>query len=301
MHAAGHTFHHRIRDRHLLRPTLLDYFNLVFCTQQRSYCTLREYPTLAVSRSERRNAAIQDHSSRFIGPSAVISATTSSYATTTTSPYRVWSAAAHFLSRPTAAFHRIFLQAPTPSGPKILRLPTTHLRGASSTDPRVCNVTRQGDLRAGYFRVQSHLPFIPLPPPLHRFIVLASLRFEFYLFRFDFVVHSVSRCLFFALTFRSALFLTSTNMYVFVSVSYSGLPAIGVARSVFITRVVFFCDGSIFCLPPVLLASCSVTRPQTNRVFFVFFHRFSFPRFATCKTTVVYLPWPVSLRSAPRT
>ena len=46
-------------------------------------------------------------------------------------------------------------------------------------------------------------------------------------FGFDSVVQLVSRCLFFALTFRVVPLLTSTHVRALVSVCYPGLPATG--------------------------------------------------------------------------
>ena len=108
--------------------------------------------------------------------------------------------------------------------------------GAPPTDRRVCIATRQGSLQPGHYRVESHLPFcLAAPPPnkLLEFPLEFCVRIDF--FRFDFVVQLVSRCLF-ALTFRFAPFSTSTHIYVFVLVCYSGLPAIGLACSSFVTR-----------------------------------------------------------------
>ena len=58
-------------------------------------------------------------------------------------------------------------------------------------------------------------------------ICLARIGFYIFSLGFDFVVQLVSRCLFFALTFRVVPLLTSTNVCVLVSVCYpefSGCP-----------------------------------------------------------------------------
>ena len=63
------------------------------------------------------------------------------------------------------------------------------------------------------------------------------MRIGFLIFSIGFdVVQIVSRCLFFVLTFRVVPLLISTYVFVLVSVCYPGLPATGLARSIFVTR-----------------------------------------------------------------
>ena len=73
------------------------------------------------------------------------------------------------LAQPPAAFHRIFLQVlhhPLPGSN--YGVSTAHLHGAPPTDRRVYNATRQGHLKPGHYRVESHLPFgLLVPPPNH--------------------------------------------------------------------------------------------------------------------------------------
>ena len=73
------------------------------------------------------------------------------------------------------------------------------------------------------------------------------MRIGFLIFSFgiDFVVQLVSRCLFFALTLRVVPLLTNTYVCVIASVCYPGLPATGLAGSIFVTRPKN-CDGSVF-------------------------------------------------------
>ena len=81
-------------------------------------------------------------------------------------------------------------------------------------------------------------------------ICFVRIDFLFFSFGFDFVVQLVSRCLFFALTVRVVPLLTRTYVSVLVSVCYPGLPATGLARSIFVTRPKS-CDGSVFLFLPV--------------------------------------------------
>ena len=74
--------------------------------------------------------------------------------------------------------------------------------------------------------------------------------FLIFSFGFDFVVQLVSRCLFFALTFRVVTISTSTSVCVLASVCYPGLRATDVAGSIFVTRPKN-CDGSVFPFAPV--------------------------------------------------
>ena len=81
---------------------------------------------------------------------------------------------------------------------------------------------------------------------------ICFVRIGFLIFSFgtDFVVQLISRCLFFALTFRVVPLLTSTYVCVLASVCHPGLPATGLAGSIFITRPKN-CDGSVFLFVPV--------------------------------------------------
>ena len=106
------------------------------------------------------------------------------------------------------------------------------------------------------------------------------MRVDFLIFSigFDFAVQLVSRCLFFALTFWVVpLLTTSTYVCVLVSVCYPGLPATGLARSIFVIRSKN-CDGPVFLFPAGLTCSVLATWPQTCRVL-VFPRRFSIPLF----------------------
>ena len=102
------------------------------------------------------------------------------------------------------------------------------------------------------------LVLLPLPPTmiveflLEFLLGICFVRIDFLIFSFgfDFVVQLVSRCLFFALTFRVVPVLTSTYVYALVSVCYPGLPATGSARSFFVTRLTT-CGGSVFLFLPV--------------------------------------------------
>ena len=81
-------------------------------------------------------------------------------------------------------------------------------------------------------------------------ICFVRIDFTIFSFGFDFVVKTVSRCLFFALTFWVIPLLTSPYVCVLVSVCYPGLPATDLARSNFVTRPKN-CDGAVFLFLPV--------------------------------------------------
>ena len=74
--------------------------------------------------------------------------------------------------------------------------------------------------------------------------------FLIFSFGFDFAVQLVSRCLFFAWTFRVVTLLTSTYVCLLASVCYPGLPATDLAGSIFVTRP-NICGGSVILFVPV--------------------------------------------------
>ena len=146
---------------------MLDYTSLIFYRHSVSAASsANTLPSPFHARSA-FNAAIQDHPSRFSGPSAVNSASTAPATKTTASPSRARSAAAH----PFTAIGRVssdFSPSPYPTRFqnqfRACLLPIfaeNQLRIGVSATPRNREI-----FRAGRHRVQSHLLFSPAVPPL---------------------------------------------------------------------------------------------------------------------------------------
>ena len=146
MYVVVHAFFAAYAIRHLLRPTILSYYSLVFFRHRA--------PTASSANTPPSLVGARSSSTRLTRPSSVSRASTISSANTTTSPSRDRSAAENLSSTPPAAFHHFFLQAlhhPVPGSS--YGVSTAHVCGAPPTHRRVYNVTRQERMQPGYYRV----------------------------------------------------------------------------------------------------------------------------------------------------
>ena len=158
MYAAEHAhFTAEYAIRHLLQPTILGYYSLVFFHERIPTASSPNTPPLLVR--------ARSSSTRFTGPSSVSSAPTSSSANTTTSPSRDRSAVAN----PSTTASRVssdFSPEPTPSGSRI-NLRRVYCTYSRCTTCGSVSMQRHatGMSAPGYYRVESHLPYCLIAAP----------------------------------------------------------------------------------------------------------------------------------------
>ena len=161
--------------------------------------TVRENYTVTGSHSGRRNTAIPDQLSRFIGPSAFTSAPTTSSADTTTPPSRAWSALPYPLKTTLSSSIRAFLEPlhhpfPQRSGPYQDHRPACTLHAFTVRQLRIHEPATPRDREPSSRGIIAFsLPpfFLPLLPPLT--IVSAALStcsvlgFDYFFFGYYFL------------------------------------------------------------------------------------------------------------------
>ena len=246
MYAAEHAhFPAAYAIRHLLQPTILSYYSLVFFRHRA--------PTASSANTPLSPIRARSSSTRFTGPSSVSGAPTTSSANTATLPSRDRSAAAH-PSTTTSRGLSIFSSDPTPSGSRINLRRVYCTSSRSTTHGSACLQRHATVCSQGIIALSRTCLFVLL---FLEFLLeyllgicFGRIDFLFFSFGFDFAVQLVSRCLFFALTFGVVPLLTSTCVCVLVSVCYPGFPATGLARSIFVIRPKN-CVCSVFLFLPV--------------------------------------------------